>query len=178
MIATGNSLSGECRLGQGGTWSSKWDYGQHRIRRARLWNGTALDTATVAAVQPPREVRPHVVRSDGRSRNSQPTPELRWRDTEHLSEARRESRWSLIADREGDVGDRQIRVGQKLPRAADPQDRQPLMRRLAGREAEGRAEMKAAQSHEGRDLVEADILAQMVVDTENSIRGGMRDKIR
>ena len=52
------------------------------------------------------------------------------------------------------------------------------MRRLAGREAEGRAEMKAAQSHEGRDLVEADILAQMVVDTENSIRGGMRDKIR
>ena len=84
----------------------------------------------------------------------------------------------MIADREGDVGDRQIRVGQKLPRAADPQGRQPLTRRLAGREAEGRAEMKAAQSHEGRDLVEADILAQMVVDTENSIRGGMRDKIR
>jgi hypothetical protein len=36
-----------------GTWSSKWGYGQHRIRRVVERN--SLDTGTVAAVQPPSE---------------------------------------------------------------------------------------------------------------------------
>src|ERR1700689_568965 len=65
-----------------------------------------------------------------------------------------ESRRRAIAYRQGDLGNVERPVFQKLPGHADPLNHEPFMRGLAGGEAKRRAEVEAAKMNDASQLIQ------------------------